>query len=169
MKKSNLPPEEVLREDALRLLVHRARSEAELKDRLLRKGHPLPLIESLLERFMEVGLVNDRNFAVDLAAYHRRMRPLGRFGLTMELISKGVAESLAKEVVEEKLPIEEEFELAKEIAQNILNRTGDWKSKWIKLSSLLGRRGFSYDTIEKLRNHMRSHHYDELGPDDREI
>jgi regulatory protein len=138
---------ESLRESALWLLGYRARSCHELRERLLGKGFAATDIDELIARFTEVGLLDDGRFARDLVRYHTRAHPLGRFGLLRELRLKGIADELAKKVLEEELSVDAEVELATETVKRILNRKLDFKSKYKKAVGYLSRRGFSSHAI----------------------
>jgi regulatory protein len=147
VKKDNAGGTESLREAALYLLGYRARSCHELRERLLGKGFVATDVDELIARFTEVGLLDDGRFARDLVRYHTRTHPLGRFGLMRELRLKGIADELAKKVLDEELPPDAEAELATETVKRILNRKLDFKSKYQKAVGYLSRRGFSTHAI----------------------
>ena len=151
VKKDGAGGIENLREAALYLLGYRARSCHELRERLLAKGFAESDIDSLIDRFTEVGLLDDQRFARDLIRYHTRAHPLGRFGLLRELRLKGIEEEPAKKVLEEELPAEAEAELATEIVKKVLNRELDFKSKYKKAVGYLSRRGFSTHAINRVQ------------------
>ena len=151
VKKDATGGTESVREAALYLLGYRARSCHELRDRLLGKGFVATDIDELIVRLTEVGLLDDERFARDLVRYHTRAHPLGRFGLLRELRMKGIADELAKKVLEEELSVEAEIELATEIVKKVLNRKLDFKSKYKKAVGYLSRRGFSTHAINRVQ------------------
>jgi regulatory protein len=73
--------------DAYRLLGHRARSCAELRRRLLQKEHEEAVVDGVLERLAEEGLLDDAEFA---RRYVADKRTLGRWG--SQRIRRGLAE-----------------------------------------------------------------------------
>jgi regulatory protein len=83
-----------VREAALRLLAHRARSTLELRRRLERQGVPGPLVTRTLEWLDELGYLDDRAFAEAWVRDRVRSRPRGRRALLQELRQKGVDESV---------------------------------------------------------------------------
>lgn len=74
----------------LRLLTGQARSRADLADALRRKGIPDEVAERVLDRFVEVGLIDDVAFAQAFVAGKHRDRGLGRAALRTELRRKGI-------------------------------------------------------------------------------
>jgi len=73
--------------DAYRLLGHRARSRAELRRRLLLKEHEEVVVDTVLERLAEEGLLDDAEFA---RRYVADKRTLGHWG--SQRIRRGLAE-----------------------------------------------------------------------------
>lgn len=91
-------PVAVAREIALRQLTVRARSRAELQQALRGRGVPPEAIREVLDRFAEVGLVDDQAFASQwVEAGQRRQR--SRAGLRHELRGKGVDADTVSEAV----------------------------------------------------------------------
>lgn len=91
-------PVAVAREIALRQLTVRARSRSELEGALRGRGVPDEAINSVLDRFTEVRLVDDAAFAAQwVEAGQRRQR--SRAGLRHELRGKGVDADTVREAV----------------------------------------------------------------------
>jgi len=151
VKKDGARGIESLREAALYLLGYRARSCHELRERLSGKGFAESDVDELIERFTEVGLLDDARFARDFIRYHVRTHPLGRFGLLRELRIKGIADELAKKVMDDELSPDAEVELATDIVKRILNHKLDFKSKYKKAVGYLSRRGFSTHAINMVQ------------------
>ena len=59
-------------EAAVKLLARRALSEAEVRERLLRKGHPDEDVERVVERLTRAGYLDDRRVALETILYHCR-------------------------------------------------------------------------------------------------
>lgn len=102
--------ESVARTILLDQLTGRARSRAELRDKLAAKGVPDEIGARLLDRFEEVGLVDDEAFARSWVAArgaegHRR---LARRALGQELRRKGVADEVVRTALDDVDPAAEE-------------------------------------------------------------
>ena len=103
-------PESVARKILLDQLTGQARSRQQLSDKLAAKNVPTDVATRLLDRFEEVGLVDDEAFA-RLWVSHRGAgggKALARRALAQELRRKGVADEVAREVLDEIDPDEEE-------------------------------------------------------------
>jgi regulatory protein len=89
-------PEAVARKILLDALTGQARSRKELRDRLARRNVPDELAEGLLDRFGEVGLVDDEAFARSWVESRQRSRGLARRALAQELRRKGVEDATVR-------------------------------------------------------------------------
>jgi regulatory protein len=78
------------RDAALRLLAQRARSEAELRQRLARRDMDPAVVDRTMTWLQERGYLDDRAFAEAFVRDRLRLRPRGRAGLIQELRRKGV-------------------------------------------------------------------------------
>jgi regulatory protein len=83
-------PEAVARAICLRLLTQRARSRAELADALARRGVPDDAAGTVLDRFTEVGLIDDAALAQTLAGAQHRERGLARRAVAAKLRQRGL-------------------------------------------------------------------------------
>ena len=95
-----------------RLLSYRPRSEAELRGRLAAKGCPPEVVERVLAKAREAGLVDDELFARLYAEDRLLSRPRARKLLAQELRAKGLPEELAARAAAGALPELSERELA---------------------------------------------------------
>ena len=82
--------EAVARKILLDQLTGQARSRAELATKLAKKQVPAEVADRLLDRFEEVGLVDDAAFARDWVQSRQAGRGLARRALAVELRRKGV-------------------------------------------------------------------------------
>ena len=106
----------VAREIVLRKLETRDRTRAELTDALRTRATPEPVIEAVLDRLGEVGLVDDQRFARTWVESRQRTRGLAGRALTAELRRKGVPDDAVASAVGAIDPAAEEraaFELAR--------------------------------------------------------
>ncbi len=101
-------PEQVARTILLDQLTGRARSRKELSDKLRSKDVPDELATRLLDRFEEVGLVDDEAFARSWVAGRQSAKGLARRALAQELRRKGVDDEVAREALDELEPEQEE-------------------------------------------------------------
>jgi regulatory protein len=94
-------PLSMAREICLRLLTDRARTRQELAQALRRKGIPDDAAATVLERFDEVGLIDDAAFAGQWVRSRHAHRGLARRAIAVELRRKGVADEVAGEALAE--------------------------------------------------------------------
>jgi regulatory protein len=106
-------PESVARKILLDQLTGQARSRQELAGKLAARGVPDEVATRLLDRFEEVGLVDDEAFARSWIASRGAAGPgggrgLARRALAQELRRKGVADEVAREALDEVDPADAE-------------------------------------------------------------
>lgn len=82
-----------VRRRALRLLDQRARSEQELRQRLIQSEFPAALVDEVVESLRTSGLIDDRNFAHEWVRQRARRRGKSKSFLDRELKEKGVSEA----------------------------------------------------------------------------
>jgi regulatory protein len=109
----------VAREICLRLLTERARTRRELAQALRRKGVPDEVAHSVLERFDEVGLIDDAAFAGQWVRSRHARRGLARRAIAVELRRKGVSDEDAGEALAE-VDAESEERRARELVDRKL-------------------------------------------------
>ena len=99
------------RDRALHLLGYRERSTSELETRLLDDGYPHPVIESVLQRLLHVGLVDDSRFT---SAFIRSKAAAGwgRSKVLRSLREHAIDVSITEEALDEWLPEEDEVDRA---------------------------------------------------------
>ncbi|HEV7875873.1 MAG TPA: regulatory protein RecX [Nocardioides sp.] len=93
-------PESVARGICLRALTGTPKTRQQLADLLTRKGVPDEAAEAVLDRFTEVGLIDDAAFAQAWVSSRQSGRGLARRALSAELRAKGVDADVAAEAVE---------------------------------------------------------------------
>ena len=142
------------REICLQLLTDRARTRQELADALARKGVPAEAVASVLNRFDEVGLIDDAAFAGQWARSRHRHRGLGRRAIAVELRRKGVADEVAGEALAE-IDTESEDRRARELVDRKLRSvavdTADRRATAARrLVGMLARKGYSAGTAYRV-------------------
>ena len=100
--------ESVARKILLDQLTGQARTRKELADKLRAKEVPDEVATRLLDRFEEVGLVDDAQFARMWIASRQPGKGLARRALAQELRRKGVDDEVAREALDEIDPADEE-------------------------------------------------------------
>jgi regulatory protein len=88
----DVDPESAARTICLRLLTVRSRTRSELADALRARDVPDVAAERVLQRFAEVGLIDDAAFAATFASSRLTERGLARREIARQLRSKGVVE-----------------------------------------------------------------------------
>lgn len=83
-------PESFARSIALRQLAGAPRSRHQLAEAMARRGVQDDVAERVLDRFVEVGLVDDAEYAQMLVRSQRESRGLARRALAQELRRKGI-------------------------------------------------------------------------------
>lgn len=136
-------PESVARKILLDALTGQARSRKELRDRLAKKDVPDELAERLLDRFGEVGLVDDEAFARSWVESRQRSRGLARRALAQELRRKGVDDETARTALDDLDPAQEE-QAARDLVRKKLRslRGVDHATATRRLAGLLARKGY---------------------------
>lgn len=134
--------EQVARTILLDQLAGRARSRHELAGKLAAKGVPAEVGERLLDRFEEVGLVDDAAFARAWVDQRRGGKGLARRALAQELRRKGVDDEVARAALDEVDP-DQEREAARELVRRRLRSVQrlDAATATRRLVAMLGRKG----------------------------
>ena len=89
-------PEDVARAVVLRRLAMGPRTRAQLREAVLAKDVPETVADAVLDRFAEVGLVDDADFAREWVRVRHRDKGLSRRALADELRRKGVDADLVE-------------------------------------------------------------------------
>jgi regulatory protein len=128
----------------LRLLTGSPRTRNQLAVALRRREIPEEIIEAVLERFEEVGLIDDAAFAGAWVESRHHGRGLARRALARELRTKGVDTAVIEEAVSRLDPDQEE-ETARALVARKLHATRglDRDRRIRRLAGMLARRGYS--------------------------
>jgi regulatory protein len=133
----------VARKILLDQLTGRARSRKELADKLARKQVPDEVATTLLDRFEEVGLVDDAAFAQEWVQSRQAGRGLARRALSVELRRKGVDQQVVADAVEQVAP-EDEVEAARALVRRKLPSLQRFDRVTVvrRLTGMLARKGY---------------------------
>lgn len=136
-------PEAQARDIVYRLLATRARSTAEVRNALLRKGIEADLAERTVTKFVDAGLVDDAEFAQAWVQSRHHHRGLGRRALRHELRNKGLDEQLVTAALAD-VDSDSEVDRARELVQRKLRsiRALDHPTKTRRLVGMLARKGY---------------------------
>jgi regulatory protein len=137
-------PESVARKILLDQLTGRARSRADLEKKLAQRNVPADVASRLLDRFEEVGLVDDAAFARDWVAERQQGRGLARRALAQELRRKGIDDDVARDALGE-VEEDDEVEAARMLVRRKLRSVGGLEpDKAVRrLVGMLARKGHS--------------------------
>ncbi|WP_307816382.1 regulatory protein RecX [Nocardioides limicola] len=140
-------PEAVARKILLDQLTGQARSRKELADKLAGRGVPDEIATRLLDRFTEVGLVDDAAFARAWVESRQRSRGLARRALAAELRRKGIDEDLARDALDEVSP-DAEFDTARALVRGRLRTVRGLPAEKAtrRLVGMLARKGYPAGT-----------------------
>lgn len=129
-------------QSALRLIQLRPRSENEIRQRLLQHKEKDDVIEYVIERLKQSGLLNDNAFAKGWIENRAELRPRSRRALAYELSQRRVERS----VIETNLAEIDDDEMAYRAAQKKARKLKDvdWNDFRSKLYRYLAQRGFNY-------------------------
>jgi regulatory protein len=137
-------PEAVARLICLRLLEQRARTRSELETALRRKGVPDDAGRVVLDRFEEVGLVDDAGFADAFAATQHTDRGLSRRAVAAKLRTRGVEEATIERAVEVIDRDSERVEAERLVRRKLKSVSDlDRATQIRRLTGLLGRKGYA--------------------------
>lgn len=141
-------PEEVARKILLDQLTGQARSRAELAAKLAKRRVPEEVAERLLNRFEEVGLIDDAAFARSWVESRQPGKGLGRRALAQELRRKGIDDEVARAALDEVEPGDEEA-AARELVRRRLRtlQRVDRVTATRRLTGMLARKGHSGEVV----------------------
>jgi regulatory protein len=164
------PPEDaeaVARKILLDQLTGRARSRSDLATKLAQRNVPDDIAGRLLDRFEEVGLVDDAAFARLWVEQRQSGRGLARRALAQELRRKGIDDDVAREALDEIAP-DDEVESARVLVRRKLRsvRGLDKQVAVRRLTGMLARKGHSGSVAYRVVCEELDADLDDAIPDD---
>jgi regulatory protein len=135
-----------------RLLNYRLRTRIELEQRLRKKGYPQEVVERVIGKLTQIGLIDDSRFAEAFVATKIASKPVGRRELQRGLREKGVGKEDAEKAISVVRDDDTQLRLALAAAETKLRtlRRFDSGKQRDKLTAFLARRGFDWDIIRKV-------------------
>ncbi|MCU1532015.1 MAG: regulatory protein RecX [Arthrobacter sp.] len=140
-------PAAVARSIVLRQLTTSPKSRLQLARKLAERNVPEDVAETVLDRFEEVGLIDDADFADMWVRSRSQTRKLAKGVLRRELADKGIDPDTAAGALEQ-LSDEDEEAAARELVQRKLRGTGGFEDRaerdkmTRRLASMLARKGY---------------------------
>nr|WP_312856880.1 regulatory protein RecX [Arthrobacter mobilis] len=140
-------PYEVARAIVLRQLTVAPKSRRQLELKLAERGVPGEVAAAVLDRFEEVELIDDAEFARMWVSSRARTRSLARSALRRELAEKGVGPEESEAALEQ-LSDEDEVAAARELVRRKLGAgrvpadRGEREKAVRRLASMLARKGY---------------------------
>ncbi len=135
-------------EAALRLLTYRPRSEAEIRQRLARRGLPPQVVQETIARLRDQGLLSDTAFARFWVETRDQSSPRGRRLLWQELSAKGIEQETIRQAI---APVAEEDAALRAAQKKARHLQGqDYPVFRRRLGDFLLRRGFPYPTVRTI-------------------
>ncbi|MBM7367675.1 regulatory protein RecX [Gordonia hydrophobica] len=138
---------------ALRLLGTRARSRAEMRERLEKREFTADEVEHTLRRLDDAGLLDDTEFAEEWVRSRHQFSGRGRVALKRELRTKGIDDETAAVALAQIDPDDERAQAVR-LAEKKLNVSGaeladrEVRAKaYRRLAGALSRRGFPSDVV----------------------
>ncbi|MDP2775358.1 MAG: regulatory protein RecX [Nocardioides sp.] len=136
-------PESVARKILLDQLTGQARTRSELATRLAKKNVPDDVAKRLLDRFEEVGLINDAAFAREWVASRQPGKGLAGRALAQELRRKGIDDEVAREALDTIDPADEEQAARRLVRKKLRSLTRvDDTTATRRLVGMLARKGY---------------------------
>jgi len=140
-------PVEVARLICLRQLETAPRTRAQLATVLARRNVPPESAAVILDRFVEVGLIDDSQYARAWVDARHRGRGLARRALSQELRQRGVPEPEASRALAELDPAVERATARRLVDRKLAGMAGlDPAVRMRRLSAMLARKGYPAST-----------------------
>lgn len=155
------PTADQARTIVLNSLNYSAKTRKQLHDLLVDRGVESDLIKEVLDRFEEVGLVDDRDYAYEWVRSRHSSRGLSRKVLKQELNQRGIDPDYIDEALEQ-VTADTEIEAATQLAVKKLRSMRDVASaaQTRRCLAALARRGYGYEVaalaIERARMELES-------------
>ncbi|MEZ2391058.1 regulatory protein RecX [bacterium RCC_150] len=140
-------PEAVARAIVLRQLTNSPKSRLQLARKLAERNVPEDVAEAVLNRFEEVRLINDADFAEMWVRSRSQSRKLARGALRRELADKGISPETAEEALAQ-VSDEDEVNAARQLVARRLRPGVDLSDRTERakharrLASMLARKGY---------------------------
>ena len=167
-KPRTIDSEPELYDAAIKILMRRAHSVSEMKKALIRRTANGDLIQTVIARLKQNGLIDDARYAKQFARQRTEIRHQGKYRVARELRARGVPDHHIEAAVEEASANSDEAAMVRQrIDRKLKFLRGEIDDK--KIASLyrtLLRAGFSSDTIRRELKRATSDDLPDLEPPD---
>ncbi len=143
------------RASAVNYLSYRPRSSREVRDHLTRKGYAEPIARQVVDRLVELRLIDDAAFARMFLRDRLKRGRSGEVLLRQELIGRGIARAIADQALRDTVNPDEQQSAALILARKKLSRARPPRESKAalqarqRLYAYLLRRGFSNDIAQR--------------------
>ncbi|MFC6449965.1 regulatory protein RecX [Cellulomonas gelida] len=160
-------PESVARAIALRQLTSAPRSRSQLEEAMARRDVPEDVAARVLDRFTEVGLVDDAEYARMLVRTRHAERGLSRRAIAVELRRRGIDEETATAALEQ-VDADDETQAARALVRRKLRATAslDTETRLRRVVGTLGRKGYAPSLVLRLAREELAAEGADPAPDD---
>jgi len=150
-KARRLETEEELYEVAVRALMRRAHSVHEMKRKLERRSDNKLLVQVVMARLKENGMIDDAKYAKQFARQRTQTRKQGKFRVARDLRARGIPDRHISSALEEVAQTSDEAAMVRQrIDRKLRSYRGEIDEK--KMASIYGsllRAGFSADVVRR--------------------
>jgi regulatory protein len=150
-KPRQLETESELYDAALRALLRRAHSVHEMKKKLERRSDNKLLVQLVMARLKENGLIDDARYAKQFTRQRTENRKQGKFRVARDLRARGIPDRHIEAALEESAKTTDESAMVRQrIERKLRAYRGEIDEK--KLASMYGsllRAGFSADVVRR--------------------
>ena len=144
VKNKEIEAADAAKQVLLRRLSHAPRTRKELAKDLKDKDISDEVANVALDRFEEVGLINDQSLASNYVSSQHERKGLGKNALRQQLRAKGVSDDVALEAISQ-ISDDQEFQAAFALACKKIRslQKDDAKTQLRKIVGVLARKGYS--------------------------
>ena len=155
-KPRTIDSEPALYDAAIKILMRRAHSVSEMKKALIRRTADEGLIQKVLARLKQSGLIDDARYAKQFARQRTESRKQGKYRVARDLRARGIPDRHISSALEEVAQTSDEAAMVRQrIERKLRSYRGPDTRKKIdekKMASLYGsllRAGFSADVVRR--------------------
>jgi len=140
--------EEDVRVALLKMLDRGAKPSGSLRKALLEREHPVEIVDQVIARFIEVGLIDDYALARELALSMSTRKGKAKGLISIELREKGFSKDAIDEAIAE-IDADSELEAAKVLAVSRMSRMADLDNdvRSRRVAGYLSRKGYASNVV----------------------
>jgi regulatory protein len=148
--------------DAIKMLARRELSEAQVRQRLARRGHDEDAIEAAVERLKSERAIDDERVASAIAHSETRVKRRGKLRVRRQIESAGIARDTARRAADDVFEdLDEEALTGAALAKRLrADERVESDAQFQKLYRYLIGQGFDPDAIMKVLTARRRSHDD---------